>query len=314
MTKNKGKKQRKSKRWQKQKRKDDAVMEDALATDLVIPLMGPTGVGKSTFINKYFNEKRAEVGNTLTSCTQNLAWYTCDLQDGAFKGRRLVLVDTPGFDDTNENDAEILRRIAVWLAASYDKDMSLAGVLYLHDISQKRMFGSTRMNLNMFESLVGLHRKGQFPTVALVTTQWDTVVREDVGNRREDELKKTFWKDAIDRGANVYRVHGDSTHASIIQDVLGKSQEVEGKSTTMLIQHELVDKERPIPLTEAGQKLRYDLDVLLKNQAQIAKNAKNDEKQRQETEKKMAAIQAQQDSLHVSFKEKLSHWARAVMR
>ena len=32
--------------------------------------------------------------------------------------RRLVLVDTPGFDDTDVSDSEILRRIAVWLAAS----------------------------------------------------------------------------------------------------------------------------------------------------------------------------------------------------
>jgi len=32
--------------------------------------------------------------------------------------RRLVLVDTPGFDDTNVSDSEILRRIAVWLAYS----------------------------------------------------------------------------------------------------------------------------------------------------------------------------------------------------
>ena len=31
--------------------------------------------------------------------------------------RRIVLVDTPGFDDTYADDGEILRRIAVWLAS-----------------------------------------------------------------------------------------------------------------------------------------------------------------------------------------------------
>ena len=31
---------------------------------------------------------------------------------------RVVIVDTPGFDNTYEEDVEILRRIAVWLAAS----------------------------------------------------------------------------------------------------------------------------------------------------------------------------------------------------
>jgi hypothetical protein len=31
---------------------------------------------------------------------------------------RLVLVDTPGFDDTYVDDGEILRRISVWLGLS----------------------------------------------------------------------------------------------------------------------------------------------------------------------------------------------------
>lgn len=38
---------------------------------------------------------------------------------GDIEGRRVVIVDTPGFDDTYIDDSEILRRIAVWLATSY---------------------------------------------------------------------------------------------------------------------------------------------------------------------------------------------------
>jgi len=34
------------------------------------------------------------------------------------KGYRLVLLDTPGFDDTFLDDIEILKRIAAWLAVS----------------------------------------------------------------------------------------------------------------------------------------------------------------------------------------------------
>ncbi|KAH6880603.1 P-loop containing nucleoside triphosphate hydrolase protein [Coprinopsis sp. MPI-PUGE-AT-0042] len=298
---------RKSKRWQKQKRSEDTVMEDARDNDLVIPLMGPTGVGKSTFINKYFGQMKAEVGDTLTSCTRNLAWYTLDLPE-PFTDQRLVLVDTPGFDDTNEDDSEILRRIAVWLAASYENDMSLAGVLYLNDISQKRMLGSTRMNLKMFESLVGLRHKGTFPTIGLVTTQWDTV-QEDVGIRREGELKKEFWKDAIDKGANVYRVHKDVTQASIVDDILNKSREMEVKNTAMLIQHELVDKERPIPLTEAGQKLRYNLDELLKHQAEIAKSAQDDAN-REEANRRYSALMKQAVQVSTSMKDRITHWLR----
>jgi predicted GTPase len=34
------------------------------------------------------------------------------------RGYRLVLLDTPGFDDTHEEDVEILKRIAKWLEVS----------------------------------------------------------------------------------------------------------------------------------------------------------------------------------------------------
>ena len=34
------------------------------------------------------------------------------------KGHRVIIVEMPGFDDTYEDDIEILRRIAVWLASS----------------------------------------------------------------------------------------------------------------------------------------------------------------------------------------------------
>ena len=34
------------------------------------------------------------------------------------EGHRVIIVDTPSFDDTYEDYLEILRRIAVWLASS----------------------------------------------------------------------------------------------------------------------------------------------------------------------------------------------------
>ena len=34
-------------------------------------------------------------------------------------GREVVLIDTPGFDDTNVSDAEILEKIAAFLAVTW---------------------------------------------------------------------------------------------------------------------------------------------------------------------------------------------------
>ena len=55
------------------------------------------------------------VGHTMTSCTSKLQY---EIVDTSLKGHRVIIVDTPGFDDTHVDDVEILRRIGVWLASS----------------------------------------------------------------------------------------------------------------------------------------------------------------------------------------------------
>ena len=57
------------------------------------------------------------VGHDLSSCTSALQYAVID-NPPPLKDHRVIIVDTPGFDDTYEDDVEILRRIAVWLASS----------------------------------------------------------------------------------------------------------------------------------------------------------------------------------------------------
>ena len=55
----------------------------------------------------------------MESCTTDITPVVVEIPNNPFfDGRRLIVVDTPGFDDTNGNDLEILRRIALWLASS----------------------------------------------------------------------------------------------------------------------------------------------------------------------------------------------------
>ena len=67
----------------------------------------------------------------------------------------VTLVDTPGFDDNSRSDTEILKLIADWLQRSFDKNMLLSGVLYLYDITENRMGGSSMKNIKMFRKLCG---------------------------------------------------------------------------------------------------------------------------------------------------------------
>ena len=109
--------------------------------------MGPTGVGKSTvciyfckrshdnfdlqifqFINSLLDKDQPQmvVGHTLKSCTSTIDAVEVKFPPGKThlqadaqnKRRRLITVDTPGFDNASVDDSEILRRIAVWLALS----------------------------------------------------------------------------------------------------------------------------------------------------------------------------------------------------
>ena len=58
----------------------------------------------------------AQVGDELASCT--LALKPFPIPYPRDTNRRLVLVDTPGFNGTYHSDTEILERMATWLESS----------------------------------------------------------------------------------------------------------------------------------------------------------------------------------------------------
>ncbi|GLB39664.1 putative 50S ribosome-binding GTPase [Lyophyllum shimeji] len=230
--------------------KTDNIMVDARETDVVIPVMGPTGVGKSTFINNVIGTETdavASVGHDLKSHTAKLQHFV--IVHPKDPTRRLVLVDTPGFDDTYVDDSEILRRIAVWLAQSYSDRMTLAGV-----------------NLEMFRELCG---DKAVTNVVLATTKWADVPA-DVGDRREQQLKEKYWDKMLKLGSHMMRLDTTSESAwKLINHIL------ENKAVDqLLIQEELVDLQRILPETAAGRALRATLQELLANQEKVAEKLK----------------------------------------
>ena len=91
--------------------------------------MGPTGSGKSNvrdmsyiffsispslkIIDTLTNQPGRRAGFRLESCTSEVR--AVRLFNHPVHGDRLVLVDTPGFDDTNKSDLEILQMVGNWL-------------------------------------------------------------------------------------------------------------------------------------------------------------------------------------------------------
>jgi len=54
------------------------------------------------------------IGNSLYPCTKQVGSVSFKDEDGS----HVTLVDTPGFDDNELADFEILKRIARWIASS----------------------------------------------------------------------------------------------------------------------------------------------------------------------------------------------------
>ncbi|KAG6814070.1 hypothetical protein H0H92_003117 [Tricholoma furcatifolium] len=227
-------------------------------------------------------------------------------------GRRVVFVDTPGFDDTYIDDSEILRRIAVWLAKSYSDNMKLAGVVYLHEISQPRMMGAPRRNLEMFRELCG---EKAIRNVVLVTTKWEEVSVE-MGERRERQLRENYWKHMLELGSQMLRFQTQHDTASAWEIVNRILDDV--SVDALQIQEEMVDLQRILPETAAGRALRATLKELLAAQEQMSaklkeQGAEEDERLRQTFQENKRMIQSIVEQIQ-GLKIPLSRRILALMR
>lgn len=91
---------------------------------------------------------------------------------------------------------------------------------------------------------------GNLKNVIMVTTFWD-IIDANVGKSREDELKNSFWKPLLDRGARVARCKGGRTSELALIDMVLKTQ-----TTILDLQRELVDEKRKLSETTAGKEVK----------------------------------------------------------
>lgn len=162
------------------------------------------------------------------------------------KERDLVLVDTPGFEDTNRTSDKVLRLVSEKFADLYRCGISINASIYLHPMTEARMQPGSIMNLSTFKSLVG---EAKWRSVILLTTRWDTVEKAD-GVKKENELRNTkqFWGDLVDGGATIMQ-HNRRDRMSA-RNVLDKTVEF-ATPTPLQVQEEIVSQGLPSDRTEA---------------------------------------------------------------
>ncbi|KAI5838867.1 hypothetical protein DFP73DRAFT_530682 [Morchella snyderi] len=177
----------------------------------VFILLGKTGSGKSSFIkllggtNLHTGEE-PDVDSGINSATKKAVPYKCDLN-----GRPIILVDTPGFDDSARDNIDVLLDIVSHLLYLRRKADSfpLYGVIFLHDISEIRFSGSQKKTLSILRQMCG---EQAMANVIVGTTMWypgkSKRFREQ--EQREADILTQHW-----RGIHsTVRLHEDDADAA----------------------------------------------------------------------------------------------------
>ena len=190
----------------------------------------------------------------------------------------VTLVDTPGFDDTNRTDTEILRLIASWMKDAYDDKTRLTGIIFLHRISDNKMSGSSYKNLKLFRSLCGSENLSH---VILATTMWDKVTPEE-GAAREAELllEDKWWGQMKNQGSMVRRYDNTTGGAmAMVNELLQKAPMILKIQNEMAIQKiSLIDtvagRSINAALNDLSKKYQEDLAEIKADLAQAVKDSK----------------------------------------
>ncbi|KIM76262.1 hypothetical protein PILCRDRAFT_650073 [Piloderma croceum F 1598] len=188
-----------------------------------ISVMGLTGVGKSQ-VTLFLCDS---VGHSWRACTTEI----------------------------RTSDEEILGIIVDWLTKA--KKAKVSTILYLHRMSDIRMSQPAMKNLQLFRSMCG---KQAMPNVAIVTTMWSKIVKED-GIIREEELKQEVWHDMVDNGCKIERFEDTRESAwSIVLNLM------KNPGASLLIQDEMTgDIQGPVIETTAGRCIAETAEPVLES-------------------------------------------------
>lgn len=128
-------------------------------------------------------------------------------------------------------------------------------------------------NLRIFEAICG---RNAFAKTAFVTTMWEDVLDESMGQAREAQLKAMCWTPFLNEGAIMKRFERLERQSAfqIIEAVLNGADD-----SPLLIQQEMVDKGMDLNETSIGKKLCSDLKQLTRENKGLLQRIKNQLKQ-----------------------------------
>ncbi|KAF9033841.1 hypothetical protein BJ165DRAFT_1615953 [Panaeolus papilionaceus] len=157
-------------------------------------LMGPTGSGKSSYIQSLSPDHPLNISkDSFESVTQHVTPYRV-LNLSTQQNHDFILLDTPGFLDTKMSE----RRITTMITETLDSLRKSAStvrplIFYFQPITDIRMSGSKRGAMEMLRAFA---QSFQVSGITIITTMWNNVTTpkqlEDA-NRRLDSLKHDIF-------------------------------------------------------------------------------------------------------------------------
>ena len=212
----------------------------------IVLVLGLTGAGKTTFIN-HISKSALAVGRGMKSCTATSEYVTVKKN-----GVEVAFVDTPGFDDPEKSDAQILIDVTTWIQTNLGGTEKITAALYLHSIETTKMRGSALDNVEFFQRLVG---NKAMSNITLVTTHWDKT-DEAIGKEREGYLASDPWNVMIQHGAGIYRL--DNKYSSCYNMV---ERVLRAQPKFLQIQTEMAGERKRLSETDAGANLWGKLET-----------------------------------------------------
>lgn len=211
--------------------------------EAIIAVIGPTGSGKSSFINTASGTLAMAIGNEHSSCTRTVE----SALPFEFEGRAVTLIDTPGIDDTTLcSDVDVMRMLVTFLESNYT-GKKVTGIIYMHRISD---IGGG-ISLRCLRTLRALLGDSEFTGVVILASRTEGLIldAEEVGKSRQHQLEpnSTPFERILDKGGQKAQHNGSMASAHrVLKYLIHKDPEMLQRSPNYIEAGAAKDKVTPV--------------------------------------------------------------------
>ncbi|KAF8598861.1 hypothetical protein BDV93DRAFT_592678 [Ceratobasidium sp. AG-I] len=256
-----------------------------------ILVCGISGVGKSRFINTVTGSK-LPVGHSTFSETKEIT------EDGIplikMGDKYIQLVDTPGFQDSrDEDEAPVFQNIADWLAKRYKANFRVTGFIYLRSIQEPRVLRAETGLIKMFKKLCG---EDAIDHIVLTTNRWYPPPEKEEEDREAEMISdpRRFGSTGPKR-VQVQRLNGKYQH----EDALPILRVFENLGPVTL---QIQDEMNNARLQENGEMARKNMELI---QEQLKAAEGQNESLKQSIQERLKAAEEQNESQKQLMQEQL---------